>query len=316
MLFLSKDELNTTAPQAHEAGNYRTATLKNYSNEFGYLKPHALVGEFRGLNSVFEFLNQYAPKALKGKESDFQGKRGGTTFFFNNYQEAMDCYTKNPSQVRKFSEKDEQLDGGDDSGRSVEYDLTGDYIDIDRFIEGVPEVFGHMTSGNPRARRVWIVANLSWVHNVSDATVNARCARIARLVDWLESQQIRCSVTGIESTGCGHIEIQIKDFDEPLDLNDIAVLAHNDFLRRILFRYKEYSETFEHNYGGARVFSEAVSKDAFMPSYNTEYSVFLDTRVNSPAEVHKDFDGLETWLTERLIDDQLEPSERSLAILR
>lgn len=318
MQFIDRDDLHKNARETYffyKSSNAFVSTLATIEHrKLKYLKHRVLVGEFRGLHAFLGFVQNELPTAQFEKHS-LKFEHGFN--FFDNYDTAMSVYLKSPQDVRHFDEKDEQIDGGETAGKEVVYDVTGDFLDIGRFIEGDPDNFGSMTAGNPRGRRVNILINLSWSARVTDGVINARCSRIARLIDWLESQQIRTRVTAIESTACNHVEITVKDFDDVLDLNDIAVVSHSDFLRRPLFRFKEWSNTVTYGYGQPDSLSSyvGVDKGMLMPELNNEFSVFIDTRIDYEEGINNGFDGLEKWFEENLAKDTLETEERVNMIL-
>lgn len=244
------------------------ATPPDNSN---YLNRGVLVGKFEGLNSLFEFQRSLQATAKRDKSSD---RVGGGYNYFRTYEAAVDTYLHNPMAITDYQELDDQINGGEASGKELEWDVTGDFIDIGRFLEGEPECYGHLTDGNPRNRRVSIIVNTNFSANVDKTMVNHRSARILRMVDWLESQGIRTSVTAIESTECSHVEVIVKRFDEPLVLTDIGVVTHSDFLRRIVLRFVEYSATFSSGYGQPRYFDQGYNHKDWESDYNGEYAIY------------------------------------------
>lgn len=308
MIFVDNDELDLENGYVHKrASGITVGPLKDMSKKLSYLAPDCLAGEFTGVNTFLNFLQTDMPYA-KFRNASTQWEPGFN--FFRSYEEAVRVYQRDPRSIRHFDEKDEKLEGGESSGKQVEFGVTGDFLDIGRFVEGDPEAFGSMTDGNPRGKRVQIILNISWSCGVSEQVINARCSRIARLIDWLESQQVRCRVIAVESTTNSHLEIVVKEFDEVLDLNDVAVVSHSDFLRRAVFRFKEWSNTVSIGYGTPTDLSFKVSTRTFLPEYNSEYTVFVDSQVNTIQTVGKHFDDLERWLEENISGSSLSPEER------
>lgn len=283
------------------------------NGQVAHLKAGALVGKFEGLNTFLDYMAEYLPLPRYARESSRRGTQGKFNVF-ETYEACYEAYRNNPASLAIFQQKDEQLEGPEDPGQAVEFDVTGDFLDIGRYLEGEPEHFGNMIAGNPRGLRVNITLDMSWRWDVAQATINARSKRILRLIDWLESQQIRTSVTVIESTQCGHVEIAVKTHDQQLSINDIAVISHSDFLRRIIFRWKEYSKTITSKYGipGCLL---AMSKTLFLPEYENEYSIFVGGEVRSIGDVNSQFDALESRLAAQLqINESYSAEMRSLRI--
>jgi hypothetical protein len=107
----------------------------------------------------------------------------------------------------------------------------------------------------------------------------------------------------------------VKRFDEVLNLNDVAIVGHSDFLRRVVFRFEEYSETWRPGYGNSRTFGDGYNPADWEPDYNEEYSIFVDaTSKNDKAIVAKEFDQLETLLTTALAEDN--PDNRVFKVLK
>lgn len=269
-------------------------------------------GKFEGVNALFDYQRQFQPKPKQEGASD-RSKNSGSRegfYFFNRFAEAIDVYTNTPGQITKFRQNDLIIDGGDSSGKEIMYDVTGDILDVGRFLSGEPEVFGSLTNGNPRNKRVTVQIALSWWYGVDQVVINERSKRLIRLVDWLESQNIRTQLVGIDSNECIDLELIIKQFDEPLSLTDLAVVSHSDFLRRVLFRLTEYSPTYMDGYGRPQRLGEYWSKNlaSYASEYNDEYTVLVDGGMTeSKPKVTKDFDKLEVDLLQALSDD--EPSK-------
>lgn len=284
--------------------NYLVAPLKKVPRT--YNQKNQLVGKFKGLNALFEYQEKFQAEAKRGKSSDTKrGSKKDGFYHFNSFKEAVDVYLNDPQSVVDFIEADMAIEGGDSAGRELIYDVTGDFLDIGRFIEGEPENFGSLTNGNPRNKRVNIIMDASWNWDTHKDFINLRSSRIIRLVDWLESQNIRTSVTAVLSDACCHMEIVVKQFDEPLDLNDIAIVGHSDFLRRITFRFIEYSETYSSGYGNSVIFSRKFKASDWEPDYNEEYSVFIAGGIMNGGKdsLNTAFDKAETQLSKLLAED-------------
>jgi len=63
-------------------------------------------------------------------------------FFCILLAEAMDMFRNKPRQVRKFKPAEDDLKAKDSIGRDIEFDVTGDYIDVSRFLEATLNVLG------------------------------------------------------------------------------------------------------------------------------------------------------------------------------
>lgn len=290
-----------------QSNSYTVGTVQSVIA--GLTRTGEWVGKFDGLNALFDYQRQYQPKPHHGMASDRARKRD-SFHFFNDFEEAITVYRETPAQVVNFKQSDVIIEGGESSGKQLVYDVTGDMLDIGRFLTGEPEVFGSLTNGNPRNKRVTILLALSWWSKVPQTVINERSSQVVRLVDWLESQSIRTQVIGVNSNGCCHLELVVKPFDEPLNLNDIGVVSHSDFLRRVIFRITEHSETYTMGYGDSKQLGDhwsAHQKD-YASDYNDEYTMLIDGGMTDEAGAVKGaFQRLELELLKALEDD--EPSK-------
>ena len=288
---------------AHGNGYYVGELIKD-NPVLDYIPTRASIGHFDGVNQFLKYLEDNCKKPEQGKRS--ADKRSEDRSFWEfEYKEALEVFTEDPRRVRKFDEKDDVLRGGDANGLKIVHDVEGDMIDIGRYLDGEPECMMSLTNGTPRGRRVNIILNLSQIWSVDTAFINHRARRLIRLVDWLESQGVRVQITAILSHECTHVEIEVKLYHEPLDLNSIAVVAHSDFLRRAGFRWIEYSKTFSYGYGSAVAFDDCVRrrlKKMFDNDSLEEASIYVGSKRGSDIDL--EFDGLETRLTKMLMGDE------------
>jgi len=254
-----------------------------------------LCGMFQGVNALLDYQAAKQPEARKYMASNRTRDVSGTFHTFDSYAEAVDVYRHRPHTITEFAELDAYIGGGESGGRELAYDVQGDFLDVGRYLDGEPECVGRLVDGNPLAKRVHFVVALSAVSNVKNTVVMARSGRLVALIDWLEAQGVRCQVTGIVSHESTYLEVIAKHFDEPLQVTDLSVMAHPDFLRRVVFRFCEYSQTCPSGYGRARAFAKAFRVDQHASEYTNEYTVFLGN--NYGASIPASFDYLQAELT-------------------
>jgi hypothetical protein len=305
MLTLIKKETAKVRDQDQD----RSFTGNLESTQIGYLKEKCLVGYFDGPHRFMDYLDTSMPTPKQSESSAKGAGDDGDFNAFKSYEKAMDTFKNNPKSLLGFTENDVALRDQFNAGIGVEYDTNGDYVDVGRFLEGEPECFGRMIDGNPRGRRVNLMINTSWGCWVKPASITERSKRIQRLVDWLENQQVRTSILAVESTHCAHIEILVKNHDDILDMRDIAVISHPEFLRRLIFRFDEYSPTWSHGYGSPRDFSSWMKDHPPLPELDSEISIFIDN--NSKVDrMNTQFDKLEKWLATQIHEVGTAPEER------
>lgn len=305
-MLLTNDITTTDTGTGYSVGEYSgTKPL------LGIMHQDALVGAFDGVNTLLDYVGRKMPTSKGNGRSN--GPAEKDFFEFGSFAEAMKVYKLNPSSIRKFTENDTKLEGGDASGIQSLHDVTGDTLDIGRFMDGEPECFASLTNGTPRGKRVHIVATIGFQGSAQASDILDRSKRIVRLVDWLESQQIRVQLTGLHFNQIMLYQVNLKQYHEPLDLNDIAIMAHPDFPRRIGFRIAEHSKRYTTNYGNSGDFVRYMSThpDTITSTDANELVVFVGNQ--RMYDVNSDFDQLEGKLAEVLADDTAEA--QTLAVL-
>lgn len=292
---------NTVKGDGFVYGEYSISKTKT---KLTYLDERELCGKFDGIDIFLDVISNQL-KVGRGRYNSSQDKGDGDFQMFKTYEEAMDTFKNNPSKVADFMQKDEKILGGDSAGMSVEYDVTGDFIDMGRYVEGIPETFGSMYNGNPRSKRVNILIPAMTSSWVSHRLINHRSKRVKRLVDWLETNQVRCAVTVMFTNDNWHCEIIVKKFDEIFNINDIAIATHSDFFRRCQFKFGENSKTLVGGYGSAVQFwNNTKLKNMLGQEYNNEFNVVIGSKLEYTERIDKDMDDLEKRLSKRIFEEE------------
>ena len=287
---ISQDELN----QVDVGRGYFIGEMKKQHKHFTYLRQGALVTLFDGLDVALDTVLTKMPEPKRSEASSKQ--EPGSFNRFNSYEEALDTFRNKPERVVKFDPAELRIKDESEAGNTVEYDVVGDFIDMGRYMEGVPESVGTMRRGSARNRRANIVINLCQIWSIGHETITHRSERILRLIDGLEAGGIRCQITGIESTECTHLEVIIKHHNEPLTISDLAVVTHPEFLRRVIFRINEHSKTWDYGYGSAVDFSDKLTTDVIDNDINDEIDIVIDSNLRSKEKIDELFDKLERLL--------------------
>jgi hypothetical protein len=263
---------------------------------FPYLRTNCLVANFSSVGSVFRAIRDQGWKPARNKSSN-ERSDSDSFYVFNDLAGALDTFQNRPHDIRTFKEEAIRLTAEESIGKEVMFDVVGDYIDIGRFLDGEPECFGVAYQGNPSGLYTTILLNLSAVYHVTAEAMNHRQARILRLVDWMESQGVRCQIRGFISTACSHIDVTVKDFSDAVNMNDLAVSSHSEFLRRVGFLIDEQSDTWEGGYGNPRSFSEYMRK-SYKASPEDGLTVFVGDQSGSDLDdIDAQFDKLRDKIT-------------------
>ena len=247
-----------------------------------YLKSGAIIVLADGLDNLLEMVERKMPRGIHGQSSERSGRGDFNTF--DTYKEALEVFRYKPETVSDFDPAELRIRDVSESGAEVDYDVTGDYIDMGRFLEGIPETWGTMHGGQARNRRVRVMVNLNQMAGMQWQEIKHRAERVLRMVDALEQGGVRCELVAISSTECDHVEVILKRHHETLDIQDLAVALHPEFLRRVLFRIKEQSKTWDWGYGSAIDFSHKVKPDMLDSDTNDELQIFVDGNIRGNCD--------------------------------
>lgn len=275
-----------------------------------------LHADFNSVPEVFRVIDKLGWKPQHEKASDSNG-HGDSFHSFKSLAEARDVFQNRPESIVKFRVNDEKLVKEDTIGKDVRFDITGDYLDIDRYLEGSPEVFGNAVMGNPKGVFCTINILTSYVYYTDAEYILQRQKRITRLVDWLEQQDIRCQIVASLDCECLNMSVIVKEFHDPFDVNHLAVVSHPDWLRRIIFLIKEQSKTWSYGYGSAIEYDKRMIKYTPKPEdgvyvYVGGYIPF-GGRKNGIEELDEAFDRLEEKI-QVLIDEGMTYNDEPFAI--
>jgi hypothetical protein len=131
----------------------------------------------------------------------------------------------------------------------LEWDVTGDFLDVGRVLSGEPEACGSFREGQdsqPSTRVIKLVANLSALGGVKQKSIFSAGAAVFAAVDVLETLGHRVELwlgSGSHSRISGDrltVLVKAKDASQPFEPDRIAFfLAHNASLRRLFFSVEE-----------------------------------------------------------------------------
>lgn len=278
-------------------GNVTSGEIANHSPlGLQYLQPGALVLRFEGVDSALDYISKKMPTPKRSKSSSTHKREDSSFYTFDTYEEAMGTYRSKPESVAKFNEGELNIKDTNENGNEVQYDVIGDYIDMGRHMEGIPEVFGTLYNGRARNRRINIVVDTNQVFYITAEDVNHRSERILRLVDALETNGARCELVAVDSNECSHVEVVIKKQEESLAINDLAIVTHGDFKRRIIFRVNEYSKTWQAGYGRPNSFQDYIQPSVMQSDNVNEITVLIGGSMEGKKTIDSKFDKLERLL--------------------
>ena len=265
--------------------------------------------------ALFRLIEREGWKPARAMASDISGD--GEYLVFDSLEEAHHVFQHEPWKIREFSQKDDKLRNEDNPGNDVFYDVTGDYLDIGRFMEGEPEDFGNSVMGNPHRVFASITINLAAAKWTTAEYIVHKQKRILRLVDWLEQYGIRTEIKALLFTDAGSVRVTVKEHQDPFDLNHLAIAMHPDFMRRTCLLLLEQSGTWEFGYGDAVDFDDvslasdyadpdngiSIYVGGYMP-YAPDDTAQGYTYENDISKLDRDFDKIEATVAKMMQDEE------------
>lgn len=268
--------------------------------------------EFDSPHEVLRAIKAIGWVPQRDKSSD--DPRSGSFHSFSSLSEAMDIYKNHPERIRTFDMKDDRIKVKESPGIDVEFDVTGDYVDVDRYLQGIPESFGRVTMGNPR--NIFCTINIlgSYVSSTRSYYQDAKAMRVLRLVDWLEQQGVRTQIVVSEDSEVIYSSIIVKQFQDPFDINHLAIVMHNDWLRRVMFLVMEQSKTWTWGYGDALQYDRRMTQ--YQPKPEDGLYVYVGGYMSNGNKIEaldEQFDAIENEIQD-VIDKGMTYSEVPLIV--
>lgn len=125
------------------------------------------------------------------------------------------------------------------------HDVTGSYVDVGEYVQGVPECMVEFKEDTRPARFARVLVSASYSGGFSTKQMINRGVAIAAAIDALESQGVRCDVEvimpcGGYPDGLSVITLPVKQATDPMNLDTlIFAVAHPSYLRRLVFAVME-----------------------------------------------------------------------------
>lgn len=304
-MFTFLDESRFHALEHTKSMKLATTVPKGYPIE--YTNSHVLCGYFEGVGTLFDFLKTSMPEPKMVKSSS---KGDGAGFnIFESYEEATDIFVNRPGSLDRLVTDEKKIFSPYTSGNSIHYDVSGDYIDMGRFLDGEPECMGSNYNGRV-PKRVKIIHNISTEAVTSPENIQKNSLLLGETIDWLESNQIRTELLCVDGNSVSHVEIVVKKYEQAFDYNDLLVVSHPEFLRRMCFRFDEYSPSWQPGYGSGIVMRTYLGQLTLgklnLELLNNEYVVISPGPTNADSTPR--WKKMKKWLEEKLPEET--PSER------
>lgn len=187
------------------------------------------------INALVDYVSKHIPK--DGSSIEVGDKEWYGTASLDG---AIDLFRNNRSGLLPKGFKQHKINNVHSLGIDVEYNVTGDYLDIGRYMSGEPEVFGTNINGDLTGKvvSVYINASVSASYDAEDVMLGAE--KLAEVINALYVSGARVSTTFMSAEETQWIEVKLNDFGDPLNPVDLVAVASPSFIRRLCFAVNNY----------------------------------------------------------------------------
>ena len=185
--------------------------------------------------------------------SQHKPKSGSSTYTHNenwygtsSLDQAIDLFRNKRHELLPKGFQQKYIKNVNANGIDVEYNVTGDYLDMGRYMSGEPEVFGTNINGDLTGKvvSVYINASVSASYDAEDVMLGAE--KFAEVINALYVSGARVSTTFMSAEETQWIEVKLNDFGDPLNPVDLVAVASPSFIRRLCFAVNNYYNVSTH----------------------------------------------------------------------
>lgn len=187
------------------------------------------------INALVDYVSKHIPK--DGSSIEVGDKEW---FGTSSLERAIDLFRNNRSGLLPKGFKQHKINNVHSLGIDVEFDVTGDYLDIGRYMSGEPEVFGVNINGDLTGKVVSVYINASVTAYWSAEEVMQGAEKLAETINALYISGAKVSTTFMSAEETQWIEVKLNDFGDPLDPVDLIAVASPAFIRRLCFAINNY----------------------------------------------------------------------------
>lgn len=165
---------------------------------------------------------------------------------------ARDGWPEGRKTISEISEKLDSLVGETIRKADIQWEVTGDFVDIGRYLTGEPECMGQFTEIElpSTGKIVRVMVNLSASAGIDSHDMVKRGAAAVALIDALESCGRQCELfivsaqTSTYGNGTHETIVPVKRAGEHMELDRLAfTLAHPANYRRLFFAAWEHESS-------------------------------------------------------------------------
>lgn len=189
------------------------------------------------INSLVDYVSNHKPKS------------GSSTYTYNenwygtkSLDQAIDLFRNKRHELLPKGFQQKYIKNVSAAGTDVKFSVTGDYLDMGRYMSGEPEVFGTNINGDLTGKviRVYINASVSASYDSDDVMLGAE--KLAEVINALYVSGARVSTTFMSAEETQWIEVKLNDFGDPIDPVDLVAVASPSFIRRLCFAVNNYHD--------------------------------------------------------------------------
>lgn len=185
--------------------------------------------------------------ALVDYVSKHKSKSGSSTYTHNygwygtgSLDEALDLFKNKRYELLPKGFQQKYIKSVNANGIDVEYNVTGDYLDMGRYMSGEPEVFGTNINGDLTGKVVRVYINASVSASYDSESVILGAEKLAEVINALYVSGAKVSTTFMSAEETQWIEVKLNDFGDPIDPVDLIAVASPSFIRRLCFAVNNY----------------------------------------------------------------------------
>lgn len=187
------------------------------------------------IRAFVDYVSRHKPKA------------GSSTYTYNDgwygtksLDQAIDLFRNKRNELLPKGFQQKYIKNINANGIDVEYNVTGDYLDMGRYMSGEPEVFGTNINGDLTGKvvSVYINASVSAIYDAEDVILGAE--KLAEVINALYVSGARVSTTFMSAEETQWIEVKLNDFGDPINPVDLIAVASPAFIRRLCFAINNY----------------------------------------------------------------------------
>lgn len=161
-------------------------------------------------------------------------------FGTSSLEGAIDLFRNNRSELLPKGFKQHKINNVHSLGTDVEFNVTGDYLDMGRYMSGEPEVFGTNINGDLTGKVVHVYINASVTACWDADAVMWGAEKLAEVINALYVSGAKVSTTFMSAEETQWIEVKLNDFGDPIDPVDLIAVASPAFIRRLCFAINNY----------------------------------------------------------------------------